>query len=82
MTPAIEARLREAAANAGVNFHLFWQTRLSLAGLQQALPEGSDWRAADIWFCGPAGLGQMLRQQMLAAGLPAARFHQELFAMR
>ena len=87
MTPTIEAGLREDARNAGVTLHLFWQKRLSLAGLQQALQAaspsaGSDWRSADIWFCGPAGLGQTLRQEMLAAGLPAARFHQELFAMR
>lgn len=34
---------------------------------------------ADVWFCGPAGLGQALRQGLQGAGL---RFHQEAFQMR
>ena len=40
------------------------------------------WQEADVWFCGPAGFGQALRHDLLALGLPAERFHQELFAMR
>lgn len=41
-----------------------------------------EWRDASIWFCGPAGFGQALRQDFAAHGLPRDRFHQELFAMR
>ncbi len=41
-----------------------------------------DWITRDIWFCGPTGLGKALRRDLLAQGLPAAAFHQELFEMR
>jgi ABC-type lipoprotein export system ATPase subunit/metal-sulfur cluster biosynthetic enzyme len=41
-----------------------------------------DWRHADIWFCGPAGFGSGLRNGLLAKGLPARHFHQELFNLR
>ncbi len=34
---------------------------------------------ADVWFCGPAGLAQALRQGLNGSGL---RFHQEAFQMR
>lgn len=38
--------------------------------------------AASIWFCGPSGFGEVLREDFAAAGLPVTeRFHQELFAM-
>lgn len=41
------------------------------------------WRDASVWFCGPAGFGQALRQDFAKQGLPVEqRFHQELFAMR
>ncbi|TXH86230.1 MAG: ferric reductase, partial [Thauera aminoaromatica] len=41
-----------------------------------------DWKQAGVWFCGPAGFGAMLRDTLAARGLPAERFHQELFEMR
>lgn len=40
-----------------------------------------DQRDANVWFCGPAGFGKALRQDLIALGWPAHRFHQELFAM-
>jgi predicted ferric reductase len=54
--------------------------RLTGDRIRAAVPE---WRSASIWFCGPAGFGEALRQDFAAQGLPVAeRFHQELFAMR
>ena len=53
--------------------------RLTGERLRAAVP---DWRTASVWFCGPAGFGTALRTDLLAQGLPAGRFHQELFAMR
>ena len=48
--------------------------------IRAAVPE---WREAGIWFCGPAGFGEALRNDFDAQGVPVAeRFHQELFAMR
>ena len=44
--------------------------------------EVPDWQEASLWFCGPAGFGTSLRKDFIAHGLPAERFHQELFQMR
>lgn len=76
------ARLRADAAAAGVRLHLLIDARdgrLDGARLRASVP---DWRDADIWFCGPAGFGHALRDDLAAHGLPSARFHQELFEMR
>lgn len=53
--------------------------RLDCAGLCALLP---DWQTRDFWFCGPAAFGAALRSGLEARGLPATRFHQELFDMR
>jgi ferredoxin-NADP reductase len=39
------------------------------------------WKDASVWFCGPAGFGHKLRQDLLARGFEAKHFHQELFDM-
>lgn len=38
--------------------------------------------AAEVWFCGPQGLGQSLRQGLQKAWRGRLRFHQEAFEMR
>ncbi|MEY3253524.1 MAG: hypothetical protein RL227_2497 [Pseudomonadota bacterium] len=75
-------RLRRAAGAARVQLHLMVDAvdgRLTAERLCAAV---ADWRRADVWFCGPAGFGQALRRGLLARGLPARDFHQELFEMR
>ncbi len=37
---------------------------------------------ASVWFCGPQGFGQALRNAMQRLGRGQGRFHQELFQMR
>lgn len=74
--------LEHDAAAAGVRLHVLWDERdgrLDAVRLTQLVP---DWRDADLWFCGPAGFGQALKQGLGALGLLPARFHQELFEMR
>ena len=74
--------LRQDAQAAGVGLHILWDSRdgrLDAPRLMQMLPQ---WREAEFWFCGPAGFGRSLRAALLQAGLPAERFHQELFEMR
>jgi len=76
------AKLSVDAAAAGVRLHVLVDDvdgRLSGERIRQNVPH---WRDASIWFCGPAGLGHHLRTDFAAHGLPARRFHQELFAMR
>lgn len=78
---AIDKLMRDADA-ARVKLHVLWDERdgrLDLARLLKAVP---DWRNADVWFCGPARFGKMLRDGLLGLGFPAERFHQELFEMR
>ncbi|CAI07582.1 hypothetical protein ebA2594 [Aromatoleum aromaticum EbN1] len=53
--------------------------RLDVARICTTVPE---WASADIWFCGPGGFGQALREGFTAKGLSPGDFHQELFAMR
>ncbi|HMV19545.1 MAG TPA: ferric reductase-like transmembrane domain-containing protein [Rhodocyclaceae bacterium] len=75
-------QLRHAADAAGVRLHMLWDERdgrLDAARLAETVP---DWRDADIWFCGPAPFGDALRTGLVRLGLPARRFHQELFEMR
>lgn len=44
--------------------------------------DNSSWQQAHFWFCGPSGLGQSVRSDLMAHGLKANQFHQELFEMR
>lgn len=79
---AFITRLRELAGRAQVRLHVMVSGkdgRLSVERLCQMAPE---WLVSSVWFCGPAGFGQNLREGLVARGLPAADFHQELFDMR
>lgn len=75
-------KLQQLAKRANVQLHVLVSGkdgRLTADRLCQMVPE---WQSASVWFCGPAGFGQSLRQDLLARGLAAADFHQELFDMR
>lgn len=75
-------RLNALAERAQVKLHVLVSGRdgrLNAEWLCQQVPE---WRDASVWFCGPAGFGQALRQDLVARGLAVADFHQELFDMR
>ena len=76
------ARLQRDAKAAGVNLHVLITARdgrLDVPRICTAVPQ---WSEADIWFCGPAGFGQALREGFTARDLLPADFHQELFDMR
>lgn len=80
--PDVIARLQREATAAKVRLHVLWDPRdgrLDVAGIVSQVP---DWREADVWFCGPGGFGRAIRDGLLRLGLPAERFHQELFEMR
>ncbi len=77
------ARLEADARAAGIQLHVMIDSRdgqLTGSRITQDVPE---WRDASFWFCGPAGFGKMLRDDLAAQGVPVRqRFHQELFEMR
>ncbi|MDR1996680.1 ferric reductase-like transmembrane domain-containing protein [Azonexus sp.] len=75
-------RLKADAEAAGVRLHLLVDGkdgRLNGEHIRAAVPE---WQSASIWFCGPPGFGQTLRDDFIVRGLLPERFHQELFQMR
>lgn len=79
--PTLE-RLAALAATVGVRLHVRISPRdgfLDGPAIRAAVP---GWREAGVWFCGPAGFGQALRADLVANGLPADAFHQELFQIR
>lgn len=79
LTPEVSRRLSADAERAKVRLHLFHGRKFAIGDLLNSV---ADWRDADIWFCGPTAFGREVRQRLLALGLPAQRFHQELFEMR
>lgn len=74
--------VRRAADAAGVRLHIVDTGKDGLVDLAKLALLTPDWRAADVWFCGPSKFGDSLYQAMHAAGLPTHRFHRELFEMR
>ena len=74
--------LERDAQAANVPLHVLWDERDGRLDAERICQSVPDWREADVWFCGPAGFGQALKQDLTAMGLPEARFHQELFALR
>lgn len=77
-----QRRLTEDAAKAGVRLHVLVDERDGRLTMDRIIAAVPEWARADVWFCGPAGFGQALREQFSARGLGAEHFHQELFQMR
>lgn len=76
------AKLAADAKAAGVRLHVLISPRDGVFTGDDIRAKVPEWRSASIWFCGPPAFGQNLRADFLAQGLPAERFHQELFQMR
>lgn len=75
-------KLTADAAAARIRLHILVSGkdgRLDGEHIRATVPE---WANASIWFCGPPGFGQALRNDFEAHGLPDTQFHQELFEMR
>lgn len=75
-------RMTHDAAEARVKLHVFWDARDGRLNPERLIRMVPEWRKADVWFCGPAGFGQMIREGLVSLGFPEHRFHQELFEMR
>ncbi len=71
--------LQRQAEKSGVQLHLYSGQRLKPADVLATVRQIAN---ADVWFCGPTAFAQSLRSSLLAQGLPAKQFHQELFEMR
>ncbi len=82
LEPAAIGLLERDAAAAGVRLHVLWDPRDGRLDARRLAEEVPGWREAEIWFCGPAAFGRVLERELRARGLPAGRFHQELFELR
>jgi predicted ferric reductase len=76
------AEVRNAADAAGVRLYLVDSRRDGFVDLPKLAAWTPQWRKADVWFCGPMTFGDAIYRAMRAGGLPAHRFHRELFQMR
>jgi predicted ferric reductase len=76
------AKMRADAEAAKVTLHIFVSGREGKLDAEKIRAAAPDWKSASLWFCGPAGFGAALKRDFKSAGLLAADFHQELFAMR
>ena len=80
--PEALALLRADAQAAGITLHVLIDAKDGFLSGERIRADVPQWREASLWFCGPAGFGEALRRDFAAHGLPAARWHQELFEMR
>lgn len=80
--PVLIAELQQKSAEAGINLHLRCsaeQSRLTSADIINTV---KDLTKTSFWYCGISAFGDTLRKDLCRQGLPASRFHQELFEMR
>lgn len=74
--------LAQDADASGVKLHVLLDQRDGRLDGQRLRETVPDWKEASIWFCGPAGFGQALRDDLVSHGMNPKNFHQELFQMR
>ena len=82
ITPDFEEELKADAREANIRLHVIIDTDgtgFSAEKLQQEIP---GWKEASLWFCGPAKMGETLKDKLRATGLSSNAYHQELFEMR
>ncbi|PKH09314.1 ferric reductase-like transmembrane domain-containing protein [Moritella sp. Urea-trap-13] len=74
-------QLNERCQQAGVTVHIIntQQRRLTATEISAAI---NNINSTDVWFCGPAKFGNILKSHFVKQGLPQADFHQEIFDMR
>ena len=75
-------KLTTDAEKAGVRLHLIVTPKDGLLTAEQIRTSVPNWLNASIWYCGPATLGNILKQDFTANGVPSKNFHQELFEFR
>lgn len=74
--------IKEYAKKAGVNVHVLVSgkdERLTAQHIRNIVP---NWNSSSVWFCGPQGFGQVLKEDFISQGLEPKHFHQEIFKMR
>ncbi|TAH48276.1 MAG: ferric reductase [Betaproteobacteria bacterium] len=70
------------AALPSVRLHVLSSERNERLSAETLRERGRHGRRAEIWFCGPQGLADKLRDGLRRLGMGGVRFHQEAFEMR
>ncbi|WP_017220852.1 ferredoxin reductase family protein [Moritella dasanensis] len=67
---------------AGVTVHIINTKQRSGLTAAEIAAVVNNFSTTDVWFCGPAKFGNILKSHFVKAGLSRHDFHQELFDMR
>ena len=80
-TDVVES-IKNLCKRTGVQWHVIVSGKDKPLSGEQIRQEIPNWQKCHVWFCGPSGLGQAVRDDLKAHGLANKQFHQELFEMR
>lgn len=86
-SPTLIADLEHAAAKANIEFHVIDTRVMRFLTIEEIIRRKShiepfDINQNSIWFCGPLGFGQALKQQLSGQQYNLNHFHTELFNFR
>ncbi|MEQ9547650.1 MAG: hypothetical protein RIK85_16750 [Marinobacter sp.] len=80
--PMVE-RLRELCRDfPDINLHIHDSSKGEAFSAEKLSADEHTDAGAEVWFCGPAGLGQAIRKGLRAAPFRLSRFHKEDFQFR
>ncbi len=80
--PMVE-RLRELCQGFhGINLQIHDSSKGDALSAEKLSAVGQSAAGAEVWFCGPAGLGRAIKQGLRAEPFRLARFHKEEFQFR
>lgn len=81
-SPSLIREFELAAAEANIEFHVIDNRLMSFLTIDEIKRRKGDLSNASIWFCGPTGFGESLKDQLKLQRFNLAHFHNELFNFR
>jgi predicted ferric reductase len=75
-------QLHERCERAGVTLHIINTNQRGVLTAAEIATAINHYPTTDVWFCGPAKFGHVLKSYFVKAGLSQHDFHQEAFDMR
>ncbi|OLQ84935.1 ferredoxin reductase family protein [Vibrio panuliri] len=81
-SPQLVAELERLAKQAKVRFHLIDNRTMHFLTIDKIKSQIGSLDNVSVWFCGPTGFGQALKQQLKQHRFNLNHFHHELFNFR
>ncbi|MDX2319271.1 MAG: ferric reductase-like transmembrane domain-containing protein [Moritella sp.] len=75
-------QLNDRCEQAGVTLHIINTKQRSVLTAEEISAVINNIHSTDVWFCGPAKFGNILKSHFIKQGLSKHDFHQEAFDMR